>query len=181
MAAEKGRGENWRGKKPEQARTHHAAAPRRIRMVLPVLGVMLVIAGVLVGFILRVSKPTEVYGISIALNEMKDPHWPVPAWARQDGERLMPVGAETVKPLQEHSRASILVKLGEASLNARGEKSVEGNIIATLSNRLKVEDFLTTHPELLKARYKLSELPAVPTLQDRPAVGRAGSWCGMDA
>lgn len=38
----------------------------------------------------------------------------------------------------------------EAKLNARGEKSVEGNLVATLVNRLKVEDYLTKHPELLQ-------------------------------
>lgn len=38
----------------------------------------------------------------------------------------------------------------EAKLNARGEKSVEGNIIATLANRMRVEDYLAQHPELLE-------------------------------
>jgi hypothetical protein len=38
----------------------------------------------------------------------------------------------------------------EAKLNARGEKSLEGNITATLINRLKVEDHLAKHPELLQ-------------------------------
>jgi Sulfotransferase family len=38
----------------------------------------------------------------------------------------------------------------EAKLNARGEKSLEGNITATLINRLKVEDYLAKHPELLQ-------------------------------
>ena len=38
----------------------------------------------------------------------------------------------------------------EAKLNARGEKSLEGNIIATLINRLKIEDHLAKHPELLQ-------------------------------
>ncbi len=38
----------------------------------------------------------------------------------------------------------------EARLNARGEKSVEGNLVATLANRLKVEDYLARHPELLQ-------------------------------
>ena len=38
----------------------------------------------------------------------------------------------------------------EAKLNARGEKSVEGTLIGTLANRLRVEDYLTKHPELLQ-------------------------------
>ena len=38
----------------------------------------------------------------------------------------------------------------EAQLSARGEKSVEGNLTATLANRLKVEDFLAKHPQLLQ-------------------------------
>ncbi len=120
MAAEQGRGEHWRGKKPQQARASRSAqpSPRRNRILLPVFGMLLVI-GVILGFVLRVSKPTEVYGISMVLSEMKDPHWPVPALGREDGERLMPASAETVKPSQEQSRASILVKLGEAGLNAR--------------------------------------------------------------
>ncbi|MFT3930182.1 MAG: sulfotransferase [Spongiibacteraceae bacterium] len=38
----------------------------------------------------------------------------------------------------------------EAKLNARGEKSVEGMLIGTLANRLRVEDYLSKHPELLQ-------------------------------
>lgn len=38
----------------------------------------------------------------------------------------------------------------EAQLNARGEKSVADNIIATLANRLRVEDYLAKNPELLE-------------------------------
>jgi len=38
----------------------------------------------------------------------------------------------------------------EARLNARGEKSVEGNLTATLANRLRVEDYLARHPQLLE-------------------------------
>jgi hypothetical protein len=38
----------------------------------------------------------------------------------------------------------------EAQLNARGEKSVADNIIATLANRLRVEDHLAKNPELLE-------------------------------
>lgn len=38
----------------------------------------------------------------------------------------------------------------EAKLNARGEKSVEANLIGTLANRLRVEDYLAKHPELLE-------------------------------
>lgn len=39
---------------------------------------------------------------------------------------------------------------GEARLSARGEQSVEANLVATLSNRLRVEDYLARHPELLE-------------------------------
>ncbi len=39
---------------------------------------------------------------------------------------------------------------GEAKLNARGEKSVEANLVSTLANRLRVEDYLAKHPELLE-------------------------------
>jgi hypothetical protein len=38
----------------------------------------------------------------------------------------------------------------EAKLNARGGQSVQGNLIAALVNRLKVEDYLSQHPELLE-------------------------------
>jgi hypothetical protein len=38
----------------------------------------------------------------------------------------------------------------EARLNARGEMSVQGNLTATLANRLRVEDYLASHPELLE-------------------------------
>lgn len=38
----------------------------------------------------------------------------------------------------------------EAKLTARGEKSVEGTLVATLVNRLRVEDYLAKHPELLQ-------------------------------
>lgn len=38
----------------------------------------------------------------------------------------------------------------EANLNARGEGSVKANLIDTLSNRLRVEDYLARHPELLE-------------------------------
>lgn len=38
----------------------------------------------------------------------------------------------------------------EAKLNARGVQSVQDNLIATLANRLRVEDFLAHHPELLE-------------------------------
>jgi hypothetical protein len=38
----------------------------------------------------------------------------------------------------------------EAKLNARGEKSVEEELINTLANRLRVEDYLARHPELLE-------------------------------
>jgi Sulfotransferase family len=38
----------------------------------------------------------------------------------------------------------------EANLSEQGAKTVEGMIIATLVNRLKVEDYLTHHPELLE-------------------------------
>lgn len=119
--AERSRGDNWRGKAPAP-RPGSAPRPDKQRgkkVLLPILGLLLVVIGVIVGFLLKTSGAAEVYGISIVLNELKDPHWPVPAWARQDGERLMPTGAEAVKPLQEQSRSSILVKLGEASLNAK--------------------------------------------------------------
>ena len=38
----------------------------------------------------------------------------------------------------------------EAKLNDRGEHSVQGNLVATLSNRLRIEDYLASHPELLE-------------------------------
>ena len=38
----------------------------------------------------------------------------------------------------------------EAKLSARGEKSVEGNLTAALANRLRVEDYLSKHPEILE-------------------------------
>jgi hypothetical protein len=38
----------------------------------------------------------------------------------------------------------------EARLNERGEQSVRGNLVATLSNRLRIEDYLASHPELLE-------------------------------
>ncbi len=37
----------------------------------------------------------------------------------------------------------------EAALNARGEQSVQANLTATLANRLRVEDYLARHPQLL--------------------------------
>lgn len=37
----------------------------------------------------------------------------------------------------------------EAKLNARGAKSVEDNLVATLANRLRIEDYLDRNPELL--------------------------------
>ncbi len=115
--AEKSRGDNWRGKPPQQKASARPQPGSRMKTVLPVVGLMLVIIGVIIGFLVRANKPTEVYGISIVLNELKDPHWPVPAWARNDGERAMPEGAEVVKPLQEQSRDSVLAKLGEAAIN----------------------------------------------------------------
>ncbi|MCK9563714.1 MAG: sulfotransferase, partial [Bacteroidales bacterium] len=38
----------------------------------------------------------------------------------------------------------------EANLNARGEGSVQASLTATLANRLRVEDYLARHPELLE-------------------------------
>ena len=38
----------------------------------------------------------------------------------------------------------------EAALSERGVQSVTGNLVATLANRLRVEDHLTQHPELLE-------------------------------
>ncbi len=38
----------------------------------------------------------------------------------------------------------------EAKLSPRGEKSVEGMLIGTLANRLRVEDYLAKHPEVLE-------------------------------
>ena len=38
----------------------------------------------------------------------------------------------------------------EAKLNARGEKSFEGELTKTLANRLRVEDYLAKHPQLLE-------------------------------
>lgn len=38
----------------------------------------------------------------------------------------------------------------EAKLNQRGEQSVQANLIGTITNRLKVEDYLDKHPELLE-------------------------------
>lgn len=38
----------------------------------------------------------------------------------------------------------------EAKLNTRGLQSVQGNLIATLANRLRVEDYLARHPGLLE-------------------------------
>ena len=38
----------------------------------------------------------------------------------------------------------------EAKLNERGEQSVQGNLVATLCNRLRIEDHLAAHPELLE-------------------------------
>lgn len=38
----------------------------------------------------------------------------------------------------------------EAKLNDRGEQSVQGNLVATLSNRLRIEDYLASHAELLE-------------------------------
>ena len=37
----------------------------------------------------------------------------------------------------------------EAGLNAGGAASVEAELVATLANRLRVEDYLANHPELL--------------------------------
>ncbi len=38
----------------------------------------------------------------------------------------------------------------EAGLSERGEQSVIGNLVATLANRLRVEDYLARHPDLLQ-------------------------------
>jgi hypothetical protein len=38
----------------------------------------------------------------------------------------------------------------EAPLNERGQDSVRNGLVTTLSNRLRVEDYLRTHPELLE-------------------------------
>jgi len=38
----------------------------------------------------------------------------------------------------------------EAKLNARGEQAVQANLVATLANRMRVEDYLTRHPALLE-------------------------------
>jgi len=38
----------------------------------------------------------------------------------------------------------------EANLNQRGEQSVEDNLVATLANRLRIEDYLNSHPQLLE-------------------------------
>lgn len=38
----------------------------------------------------------------------------------------------------------------EAELNERGEKSVEGILAGALANRLRVEGYLSKHPELLE-------------------------------
>lgn len=38
----------------------------------------------------------------------------------------------------------------EANLNERGAQSVEANLVQTLANRFKVEDYLEKHPELLE-------------------------------
>ncbi len=38
----------------------------------------------------------------------------------------------------------------EAKLNTRGAQSVQGMLIGTLANRLRVEDYLSKHPELLE-------------------------------
>jgi hypothetical protein len=118
--AENSRGNNWRGNRPAPK---PGVPPRPSKSsgkkaLLPVLGILLVIAGVLYGIYLKGGSKTELYGISIVLDALKDPHWPVPAWARQDGERLLPPGALANKPFQEQSRGSILVKLGEANQNA---------------------------------------------------------------
>ncbi len=38
----------------------------------------------------------------------------------------------------------------EAKLHARGQQSVESNLVATLANRMRVERYLSEHPELLE-------------------------------
>jgi len=38
----------------------------------------------------------------------------------------------------------------EAKLSERGQQSVASNLVATLANRLRVEDYLTRHPQLLQ-------------------------------
>ncbi|HMP15847.1 MAG TPA: hypothetical protein PKD72_02395, partial [Gemmatales bacterium] len=120
--AEQRRGENWRGKPAAlpQAGSRYSSSSKK-KIILSILGGMLVIAGVVAGILLMGSKPVELYGLSIVLNELSDPHWPIPAWARQDGERVMPsgAGAVVVKPLQEQSRSSIIAKLAEAQQNAK--------------------------------------------------------------
>lgn len=122
--AEKSRGENWRGKQPQQKASVRPEPRSRKKAVLPMLGLMLVVIGIIVGFAFRAKAPSDVYGISIVLNELKDPHWPVPTWARQDGDRAMPVGAEVVKPLQEQSRNSVLTKLSETDLNTQSRPTL---------------------------------------------------------
>lgn len=37
----------------------------------------------------------------------------------------------------------------EADLNPRGRESVEASLVATLANRLRIEDYLASHPQLL--------------------------------
>src|SRR5690554_6665411 len=39
----------------------------------------------------------------------------------------------------------------EARLNQHGRESMENELVETLSNRLRVEDYLKRHPELLEA------------------------------
>lgn len=39
---------------------------------------------------------------------------------------------------------------GEAKLNPRGEQAVQANLVATLANRMRVEDYLARHPALLE-------------------------------
>jgi hypothetical protein len=122
--AEKSRGENWRGKQPQQKASARPEPRSRKKAVLILLGLMLVVIGVIVGLARRAEGSTNVYGMSIVLNEIEDPHWPVPAWARQDGDRAMPVGAEVVKPLQEQNRNSILTKLSETDLNTQSRPTL---------------------------------------------------------
>jgi len=60
---------------------------------------------------------------------------------------LTNLGDESLQEGLNHLAAALN---NEAKLNARGEQSVADTLVATLSNRLRVEDYLARHPELLE-------------------------------